>query len=61
MPDDFDKIMDQIGRLSARINEIADRETASALVNGWAAQGGLMPQKEALIRKVDELLDELLK
>jgi len=60
MSEDFEKVMAQIGALSVRINKLADEEARSALVNGWAAQGGLMQQKQALIRQVDELLDKLL-
>ncbi len=57
---EFDQVMERIGRLSVRINELADMEAVAARVNGWAAQGGLMQQKEELIRKVDELLDQIL-
>ena len=39
-------LIDRLGRISQRINELADVEARSTLVRGWAAQGNLMAEKE---------------
>jgi hypothetical protein len=53
-------LMDRLGAIHRRINEIADLEARSAYVKGWAAQGNLMPEKERLIAQTEKILDELL-
>jgi hypothetical protein len=43
-----------------RVQWMADAEARSALVNGWAADGHLWPEKEKLIEESERLLDELM-
>jgi len=52
-------LIDRLGRISQRINEIADVEARTALVRQWAAQGNLTAEKERLIQKAEEILDQL--
>ena len=51
----------RLGQIYKRIQAIADEEARSALVNGWAAQGNLMPEKLRLIEEADRILDDLMK
>ena len=54
-------LIDRLGRISQRINEIADVEARSTLVRGWAAQGNLIAEKERLIQTAEEILDRLIR
>jgi hypothetical protein len=54
-------LIDRLGRISQRINEIADVEARSTLVRGWAAQGNLITEKERLIQRAEEILDQLIR
>jgi hypothetical protein len=54
-------LIDRLGRISQRINEIADVEARSTLVGGWAAQGNLITEKERLIQRAEEILDQLVR
>lgn len=56
----IDEALEAVGRIHNRVNEIAKLEARSALVNGWAAQGHLMPEKERLIQQAEDILDQLL-
>lgn len=46
-------------RLSKRLNDVAALEARSALVNGPAAQGALVGEKQRLIKQLDTILDKL--
>jgi hypothetical protein len=54
-------LIDRLGRISQRINEIADVEARSTLVRGRAAQGNLIAEKERLIQRAEEILDQLMR
>ena len=53
-------LIDRLGRIRQRINEIADMEVRSTLVRGWAAQGNLIAERERLIQRAEEILDQLM-
>ena len=55
------ELMAALGRGHDQIQRIANEEARSALVKGWAAQGNLMPQKMDLIRKTEEILNQLVR
>ena len=54
-------LIDRLGRISQRINEIADVEARSTLVRSWSAQGNLIAEKERLIQRAEEILDQLVR
>ena len=54
------ELIDRLSLIHQRINQIADMEARTALVGGWAAQGNLIPKKERLLQKTEEILDELI-
>jgi hypothetical protein len=54
-------LIDRLGRISQRINEIADVEARSTLVRSGAAQGNLIAEKERLIQRAEEILDQLVR
>ena len=54
-------LIDRLGRISQRINEIADLEARSTLVRSWAAQGNLIAEKERLIQRAEEILAQLVR
>ena len=59
MTDTMDqKINAEIERLHKRLEWISDEEARSTLVGGRAAQGHFQPERERIIKKTDELLDE---
>lgn len=60
MTEDEQHLVDRLGGLHRRINEIADLEARSALVGGWAAQGNMMPEKEQLIEQAERIIDQLM-
>ncbi|WP_340116176.1 hypothetical protein [Pelagibius sp. 7325] len=57
--DQYDRLLNRIGTLSNRINDLAKREESAAWVGGAAADGRLQPQKDQLIDEIDKVLDRL--
>jgi hypothetical protein len=55
------ELVDALGLIHRRVNNLADDEARSALVNGWAAQGNLIALKQKLIEEADKILDQLMK
>ena len=45
--------------IAKRIQSIADQEARSALVRGYGSRGEFVQEKENLINRTDEILDEL--
>jgi hypothetical protein len=57
-PKEQEELVARLGRLGRRFNEIADMEAQAALVQGWAAQGHMFPEKERILRQMEEALDQ---
>lgn len=55
----YEVLLSRIGALSIRINELAELEAKAAWVGGSAADGRLQPQKDKMIKEIDEILDRL--
>jgi hypothetical protein len=55
----YDELLNRIGALSNRINELAKREESAAWVGGAVADGRLQPQKDKLIGEIDKILDRI--
>lgn len=53
---DAEILWKRLADINAQIQWIADEESRSAWVNGFAARGGLIPKKLALIDKAEEIL-----
>ncbi|WP_428929718.1 hypothetical protein [Marinibacterium sp. SX1] len=55
---DDEKFHAEIERLHKRLEWISEEEARSALVGGIAAQGSFQPERDRIIQRTDELLDE---
>jgi hypothetical protein len=52
-------LMKRLADIHRRVEWMADQEAVSAWVNGLAAQGALMAQKESLLTEAENILDQL--
>lgn len=61
MPTDAQKeaLWKRLAAIHERVQWMANQEAVSALVNGWAAQGGYFEAKEKLIAEAETILDKL--
>ena len=50
----------RLSHIHRRVQWIADEEARSAWVQGFAARGGLMPEKIKLLDETDSILDKLM-
>ena len=48
----------EIERLHKRLEWISEEEARSAMVGGAAAQGQFQPERDRIIKRTDEILDE---
>lgn len=56
-----EKLRRRLKQIHDRVNWMADEEARSAWVNGFAARGGLMSEKLALLDEADRILTKLMK
>jgi len=55
---DGERFRAEIARLHKRLEWISEEEARSAMVRGVAAQGHFQPERDRIIKRTDEILDE---
>jgi hypothetical protein len=55
---DEEKFRGEIERLHKRLEWISEEEARSSSVGGLAAQGYFQPERDRIIKRTDEVLDE---
>lgn len=56
---DHERLWARLRRINERIDRIASEEARAAWVNGAAADGRFIPEKERLIEQAEKILDDL--
>lgn len=56
---DRDRLEARLLAIHKRVQWIANEEARSVWINGWAAQGGLDPERTRLLDEAESILDQL--
>ena len=54
----YERFRAEIERLHKRLEWISEEEARSAMVSGVAAEGRFQPERDRIIKRTDEVLDE---
>jgi hypothetical protein len=54
----YERFRAEIERLHKRLEWISEEEARSAMVGGVAAEGRFQPERDRIIKRTDEVLDE---